>query len=99
MVAEVIINSNVKTLNRIFDYNVPINMEENIKIGSRIFVPFGNSKNLEEGFVVGFKEKSEYKVKDVAKVQEENSISEEKIKLAKHMALQYLQCRQTSHPV
>ncbi len=89
MVAEVIINSNVKTLNRIFDYNVPINMEENIKIGSRIFVPFGNSKNLEEGFVVGFKEKSEYKVKDVAKIQEENSISKEKIKLAKYMALKY----------
>ena len=49
MIAEVIINSNVKNLNRTFDYNIPISMEKNIKIGSRVLVKFGNIKNLEEG--------------------------------------------------
>ena len=48
MFAEIIINSNARALNRIFDYIVPIEFENKIKIGSRVFVPFGNSKKLEE---------------------------------------------------
>ena len=51
MIAEVIIESNVKTLNRHFDYNIPKEMENNISIGSRVLIPFGRSKKLEEGFV------------------------------------------------
>ena len=43
MVAEIIIESTVKTLNRIFDYEIPENL--NVKVGSRVFVPFGNKKN------------------------------------------------------
>ena len=35
MVAEVIINSTVKTLNRVFDYNIPDYLENRIYIGSR----------------------------------------------------------------
>ena len=39
MIAEVIINSSVKKLNRTFDYEIPDELE--IKIGSRVFIPFG----------------------------------------------------------
>ena len=56
MIAQVIINSNVKNLNKIFDYNVPSKMEGTICVGDRILVPFGNKRTLEEGFVIGFKE-------------------------------------------
>ena len=59
MVAEIIINSSVKVLNRIFDYEIPENM--NVDLGSRVFVSFGNKKTLDEGIVIGIKEKSEYK--------------------------------------
>ena len=59
MIAEIIIQSNVKNLNRIFDYQIPNNLVQNVKIGSRVFVPFGNKKSLEEGYVIGIKEKSE----------------------------------------
>ena len=82
MVAEVIINSNVKTLNKIFDYEVPSNLE--IKLGARVFVPFGRKKELEEGIVVGFKDKSEYEIKEIAGLQEEQ-IEEDYIELAKWM--------------
>ena len=34
MVAEIIINSIVKTLNRVFDYNIPEELADKIKIGS-----------------------------------------------------------------
>ena len=87
MVAEIIISSSVKTLNRIFDYEIPDNL--NIEIGSRVFVPFGNKKVPEEGIVVGIKEKSEYKVKKILNVQNEK-IDVQNIELAKWMAKRYI---------
>ena len=66
MYSEVIINSNARALNRVFDYIVPEKMESSIKIGSRVFVPFGNTKKLEDGFVIGLKENSEFANKEIA---------------------------------
>ena len=40
MIAEVILNSNAKQLNRIFDYKIPENLATKVKIGSRVFVHF-----------------------------------------------------------
>ena len=89
MIAEVIINSNVKNLNRIFDYNVPTEYVGIIAIGDRVLVPFGNKKSLEEGFIVGFKDKSEFKVKDIAKIEDGFKLTKENIKLATIMARRY----------
>ena len=89
MIAEVIIQSNVKNLNRIFDYKVPTHLQEKVKIGSRVFVPFGRMKSLENGFVIGMKEASEYATKEIASLQEEIILSEARIKLAKWMARRY----------
>ena len=89
MIAQVIINSNLKNLNRIFDYNVPSEMQGTICVGDRVLVPFGNKKTYEEGFVVGLKENTQYKVKDIAKIQEGIKLTEENIDLAKLMARRY----------
>lgn len=89
MVVEVIINSAVKNLNKTFDYHVPAELVGTIKLGDRVLLPFGNGKNLEEGFVVGFKETSDYKIKDIASIQEGFKISEENIELAKWIAKRY----------
>lgn len=89
MIAEIIINSNVKNLNKTFDYNIPYELQDKVKIGARVFVKFGNIKKLEEGFVVGIKENSEYKVKDIEKVEENDYIGKEEVKLAKWMANRY----------
>lgn len=91
MVAEVIINSTVKNLNRIFDYKIPEELEEKVSIGSRVLLPFGNKKELEEGFVVNLKETSKYinKLKEIAKVEEKNYLSREKVEMAKWMAYRY----------
>ena len=77
MIAQIIINSNARALNRIFDYIVPIEFENKITIGSRVFVPFGNSKKLEDGFVIGFKDKSEFANKYIAKILEDRYLTEE----------------------
>ena len=91
MVAEIIINSNVKNLNKVFDYIIPAEYQEKAAIGSRVLVPFGNKKELEEGFIVAIKETSEYinKLKEIAKVEDKLYLSEEKITLAKWMAKRY----------
>ena len=89
MIAQVIINSNLKNLNRIFDYNVPSEMQGTICVGDRVLVPFGNKKTYEEGFIVGLKENTQYKVKDIAKIQEGIKLTEENIDLAKLMARRY----------
>ena len=88
MIVKLILNNNAKDLNRVFDYNVPEELEEEIKIGSRVLAPFGNKKELEEGFVVGFTEKSEYKLKSIVKI-EEDYLTNENIKIAKWMAKRY----------
>ena len=88
MIAEIIINSNVKKLNKTFDYIIPKELENSIAVGSRALVPFGNKKTLEEGFVVGIKETSEYmsKLKEIAKVENKVYLSKEKLELATWLA-------------
>ena len=39
MIAEVIIDSKAKKLNRKFDYRIPENLEDIIEVGSRVLVP------------------------------------------------------------
>ncbi len=97
MVAEVIINSNARALNKVFDYEIPKELEGQLKIGSRVFVPFGNSKEpkLEDGFVINIKSKSDFvkdektKLKQIAKIDEEDSLTPQNIELAKLMANKY----------
>ena len=87
MIAEVIINRSAKKLNRTFDYNVPKELEGLILIGSKVLVPFGRAEKLEEAYVVGIKEKSNYEVKNISKVK--NDLTDKQIELAKWMAKRY----------
>lgn len=87
MIAEIIINRTAKKLNQIFDYGIPKNLEDLIIIGSKVLVPFGKGEKLEEGFVVGIKEKSEYEVKDIVKI--EDNLTDFQIELARWMANRY----------
>lgn len=89
MIAEVILNSNSKQLNRVFDYQIPENLVSKVKVGSRILVPFANRKELEEGFVLNIKETSDYQVKEIQQVDETEYISTKNIELAKWMARRY----------
>lgn len=87
MIAEVIINTIAKELNKTYDYIIPDSILKDIKIGSRVFVPFGRTKQ-EEGFVIGIKEKSEFANKEITKL-EDNILSKDNIELAKIMSKRY----------
>ena len=87
MIAEVIINRTAKKLNRTFDYGVPQELEGLITVGSKVLVPFGKGENLEEAFVVNIKEKTEFEVKDIKKL--EDNLNSKQIELARWMAKRY----------
>ncbi len=87
MVAEIIVNSTAKQLNKTFDYIIPEFMENKVKVGSRVFVPFGRIKK-QEGFVIEIKEKSQFANKEIIEV-EDSILSLEKVNLAKLMARKY----------
>ena len=87
MVAEIIVNSTAKQLNKTFDYIIPKSMEKQVVIGSRVFVPFGRIKK-QEGFVIDIKETSEFANKEIIEI-EDSILPQEKIKLAKLMARKY----------
>ena len=87
MIAEVIIHTNAKELNKIYDYIIPDAIKKDIKIGSRVFVPFGKTKQ-EEGFVIGIKQNSEFANKEIIKL-EDNTLTKQNVELAKLMAKRY----------
>lgn len=87
MVAEIIVNSTAKQLNKTFDYIIPKTMENQAKIGTRVFVPFGRIKK-QEGFIIDIKEASEFATREIVEI-EDSILPEEKIKLAKLMARKY----------
>ena len=87
MIAEIVINRSAKRLNRTFDYRVPENLEELVMVGSKVLIPFGKSSTLEEGYVVGIKENTQYDVKEI--VQIKHNLTEKQIELAQWMAKRY----------
>ena len=89
MFAEVIINNNARALNRVFDYEVPKDLEKEIFVGTRVLVPFGKTSKLYDGFVITLKSKSEFANKPIQKTIMDLSLDEGKINLAKLMAYKY----------
>ena len=84
-IAEVIINSQVKSVGGIYHYMA----DDSVKTGMRVLVPFGGNNKTCEGYIIGFAEKSEYKgelktIKSV--IQSEPVLSEERIKLAEYIS-------------
>ncbi len=87
MIAEVIIDSKAKKLNKKFDYKIPKELEDIVDVGSRVLVPFANYKTLEEGYIIKIKQSTEYEVKEIAGLNE--NLSKEKMELARWMARKY----------
>ena len=88
MIAEILIDSKAKELDKTFSYKIPEEMLEKIQIGSRVLVPFGRGKKIEEGYVIKIKEKSEYATKQIIKI-EKQSLTKENIELAEFMSKRY----------
>ncbi len=91
MIVKVLINTSVKTLNKVYDYRVPEVLENDIEIGKRVEVNFGKSRlDNEEGIIVKIMEEDyapKFKLKEIINILDEISyIDERKLKLAKYIS-------------
>ena len=95
MFASVIIDQDIKALNKVFEYLVPESVD--VKIGARVCVPFG--QRTLQGFVIDLKENCDYdagKIKKIYGVMEDFAlIKPELIKLMSFMCEEF-HLRQTS---
>ena len=90
-IAEVIVDDTSRSVDRLFHYEIPSDMQEQIKIGMRVEVPFGFGNRKKNGFVVGFSEKSDVPhLKAIARtIDREPVINEESAALAKWIRSRY----------
>ena len=84
--AEIILNSEAIEIDRPFTYKVPLDMEEKVKVGQIVKVPFGVRSKPVEGFILDLKAEEEmkvsFKMKSILSVEnEEPVITEDDIKL------------------
>ena len=76
MYADIIIDITHEKLDKIFQYRIPECMEEELKTGMEVVVPFGLGNRLIHGYVVGLSETVDY---DVTKVKSIHEIVRDKI--------------------
>ena len=88
MYVSVLTQIGAKAVDQTFSYHVPKLLENNIKIGVRIRIPFGNM--ILDGFVLGISDNSSYdnsKIKDIINViDEEPVLNKEMLLLGKYMS-------------
>lgn len=88
MYVSVLTQIGAKAVDQTFFYHVPKLLENNIKIGVRVRIPFGNM--ILDGFVLGISDNSSYdnsKIKDIIDViDEEPVLNKEMLLLGKYMS-------------
>lgn len=88
MYVSVLTQIGAKAFDQTFFYHVPKLLENNIKIGVRVRIPFGNM--ILDGFVLGISDNSSYdnsKIKDIINViDEEPVLNKEMLLLGKYMS-------------
>lgn len=90
MIVQVLVELSSRSIDKTFDYLVPSFLEEKIKVGIRVLVPFGAQKL--EGFVLSIKEEDEDtydhdKLKEILEViDEEVVLNEELLSLGKEIS-------------
>lgn len=91
MIAGVVLNNQEANVDKVFDYKVPIELEDKISIGSPVTVPLGRYNTPSEGIVVDIFEKSKCKrLKSITRLNSDTPIcTSELIELAIWMKQKY----------
>ena len=91
MIAKIAVDKAAFGFDRLFDYAVPTELEDKIKTGCRVMVPFGFGEQKRQGMVFGLFDEPEdgsKKLKNIAfLLDEEPVLSDELIQLAQHLAV------------
>lgn len=80
--AEIILNTDAVEIDRPFTYKVPTELEDKIKIGQIVKVPFGMGNKSSEGFILALRDSSElnvnFRVKNILSIVTIESVIDEK---------------------
>lgn len=71
--AQVIIDVSNRGLDRPFSYRIPAPLQQSVRPGTIVMVPFGAGNTLRKGYVVGFSDRTEVaadKIKEIAQLVE-----------------------------
>lgn len=75
MFADVIVDISVEALDRTFQYRIPEELRQQVKIGSRVKIPFGRGDRQIAGFVIGISDVAQWpleKMKALLSVEEKD---------------------------
>ncbi|MBP3635263.1 MAG: primosomal protein N' [Bacilli bacterium] len=85
MIIGVLVEISINKKEKTFDYLVPENLVGMIQIGKRVLVPFGKQKL--EGFIINIKDKSEYNLKKIISIiDDEPILTDELLSLGKEIS-------------
>ena len=91
--ADIIIDIAHEKVDRPFQYRIPEDMQEKIREGMCVKVPFGAGNKIRTGYVVAIKDKAEWnrdKIKEIAEIVEGNvSVEEKQMLLAAFLKRNY----------
>lgn len=74
MIAEVVLNSLSRATGNVYHYTVPPELEQRVRVGVRVIVPFGRANKQIEAYVLGMCSESEYKnLKPISSVADDYS--------------------------
>ena len=76
MYAKVIVDITHEKLDKVFEYRIPLELEDMLQVGMEVIVPFGNGNREMNGYVIGISEACEY---DEEKVKEILSPAEKRL--------------------
>ena len=89
MIVGVLVELSNKNIDKVFDYRVPKELEEKIKIGIRVKVSFGHMELV--GFILDIKNDDDRELKEILEVLDEDAIlNEELLELGKEMSKESL---------
>ncbi len=105
--ANVIVDIALEKLDRTFQYRIPKDMEDEIRVGARVRIPFGNGSRSVDGYVLELTDKPEYEESRLKEIQEilpaEIGVEQHFLELAAWMRETYgatmVQCLKTVTPV
>lgn len=93
MFADVIVNISHESVDRAFEYKIPDGLAAQVRVGSKVSIPFGRSDKAREGYVIAVRESPSYdpeKIKSISSVVEKSvSIEDELIGLAEYIHTTY----------
>ncbi len=98
VVAQVLVEITAKAVDKLFDYNVPLDLQDTLAVGKRVLVPFG-PKRL-EGFVMDISNTSSFegKLKDIIDViDDEVVLTDELLKIGNYISKKTLATKMSSY--